>query len=233
MLLDILQSQGDWSVKILTLMIILPAMLISLSCHEFAHAFASYKQGDSYARYSGRMTLNPFKHVDPFGFLSLILLGFGWAKPVPVVPSNFKNGKRSELIVALAGIIANLFLAVVAIFLFNFCRHILFRLPFFATEAGALLASILYLVFEYLAFININLAVFNLLPVPPLDGYRVFKALFERKIGYTFFVNVERYSTFISLALILLLNRTTILSTVSGALFDGINTLVGYIFIGF
>ncbi len=226
MLLDLLLggTSNIW-MSLLSLLIAFPVLLFSLSAHEFAHGFAAYKQGDGYAKMLGRLTLNPFKHLDPIGTLAMLIIGYGWAKPVPVNPGNFKNGNKSLLIVSAAGIIANLLLAFIAVFLQNFVLYIIPNIP--------IVSMVLYNVLLYLAIINLNLAVFNFVPIPPFDGYRIFKALFEGKLSYTFFANAERYSTVICLIFILICNRTGLISTVSGALFDGINYLIHFIFIAF
>ena len=112
MLLDVLFSDNVM-LSLLSVLIALPALLFSLSAHEYAHGFAAYKQGDGFAKSAGRLTLNPFKHIDPIGTLMMLLVGFGWAKPVPIVPGNFRNGRKIMFIVSLAGILTNLILAVV------------------------------------------------------------------------------------------------------------------------
>mgnify|MGYP001129988996 FL=1 len=115
---------GGFSLEaLLSLLITLPFLMLSLSVHEYAHAFAAHKQGDDYARVMGRMTINPLKHIDPLGLLMLVLVGFGWAKPVPIVPSNFKNGRKSMIIVSIAGVLANLIMAFIAINLLYFLHH--------------------------------------------------------------------------------------------------------------
>ncbi len=226
MLLDMLLGGTDniW-MSLLSLLVAFPVLLFSLSAHEFAHGFAAYKQGDGYAKMLGRLTLNPFKHLDPIGTLAMLLIGYGWAKPVPINPGNFKNGKKSMLIVSSAGIIANLLLAFIAVFLQNFILYIIPNIP--------VVSIVLYNVFLYLAIINLNLAVFNFIPIPPFDGYRIFKELFAGKLTYSFFLTAERYSTVICLIFILICNRTGLISVVSGALYDAINYLVHFIFIAF
>ena len=166
------------ALELLSILIAFPALLFSLSAHEWAHGFAAYKQGDGFAKASGRLTLNPFKHLDPLGTLLMLLVGFGWAKPVPVVPSNFKNGRKSMIIVSIAGVLTNLILAVISIFLLYFIQYIIFRdFAWLTSEAGSMAATVVFQVLMYLVIININLAVFNLVPIPPLDGSRVIYAI--------------------------------------------------------
>jgi Zn-dependent protease len=142
-------------------------MLISLPVHEFSHAFAAYKLGDDTAKKMGRLTLNPIKHLDPMGAILMIFTGFGWAKPVPINPNKFKNRKTGFALSALAGPVSNLVLAYLAI--------VLLRL--FRVSLDSFVGMFLY----YLAILNIGLGVFNLLPVPPLDGSRIFSIILPEK----------------------------------------------------
>ena len=142
-----------------------------LPIHEFAHAYAAQKLGDNTALIAGRLTLNPLAHIHPIGAFALILLGFGWAKPVPVNPRNFKNYRRDNALVSLAGPLSNFICALIAIFvnkvLINIFRTILL--------SGAAQTAIYYAVtaLDYFAIINLSLAVFNLLPIRPLDGSNI------------------------------------------------------------
>jgi Zn-dependent protease len=142
-------------------------MLISLPMHEFAHAFAANKLGDDTAKRMGRLTLNPIKHLDPMGAILMIFTGFGWAKPVPINPNNFRNRKTGFALSALAGPVSNLALAYVSI--------VILRLLRLSPSGGA------GLFFFYLAVLNIGLGVFNLIPVPPLDGSRIFSLILPEK----------------------------------------------------
>ncbi|MBI1907925.1 site-2 protease family protein [Candidatus Uhrbacteria bacterium] len=144
------------------------AIVISLTVHEFAHALAGRSLGDPTAEREGRLTLNPAKHIDPLGFLLLLLVGFGWAKPVPFNPYALKNPVRDSVVIALAGPVANLILAGLA--------AIVFRAAVMsgAVSATSLLSPFLVL----LMFVNSALALFNLIPIPPLDGSRLLEALF-------------------------------------------------------
>ncbi len=233
MLLDILFSDNIW-LSLLSLIIVFPALLFSLSAHEFAHGFAAYKQGDGFAKSTGRLTLNPLKHLDPIGTLMMLLVGFGWAKPVPIVPSNFRNGRKSMLIVSFAGVFTNLILATVSMFLLYFFQFIIFsRIDFFYTEMGIAIWDVVYYILYFLVFINLNLAVFNLVPIPPLDGYKIFKEFFGGRLGYNFFMNVERHSTIILLIFLVISNRLDIISGVSGFLFGLMQKVMNLIFTAF
>ncbi len=210
---------------IVAVIAIIAGLLFSLTIHEYAHGLAAYTQGDHYAKNSGRLTLNPFKHLDPIGTVMMLLCGFGWAKPVPIVPSNFKNGKKSMLIVALAGVTCNILLAFILIFLIYFLQFVC-GVDF----AANVWTYMLRIVLINIAFTNIILCIFNLIPVPPLDGYRVVKEIFiNYKNQYTF-VKLERYSMYISIALILILNRTELLSVVGNGIMNAFGSLFNIIF---
>ena len=187
----------------------LPAILIGLTVHEWAHAYAAYRLGDPTARNLGRMTLNPIAHIDLIGFLMLILVGFGWAKPVPVNPRNFKNYKRDDIIVSLAGIVTNLITA----FLFSFV-YVAGILKWGLGTNEAFLT-----IFGSIITINLALAIFNLIPIYPLDGSHVLEALLIRKIP-RFFMFLRQYGQWILLALLF----TGIVSTVLGFLISGISS---------
>ncbi len=233
MLLDILFS-NNILLSLLSLIIVFPALLFSLSAHEYAHGFAAYKQGDGFAKSTGRLTLNPLAHIDPVGTLMMLLVGFGWAKPVPIVPSNFRNGRKSMLIVSFAGVFANLILATVSMFLLYFLQVIVFsQVNFFYTELGLKIWIVIYDILYYLIIVNLNLAVFNLIPIPPLDGYKIFKEFFIGKVSYNFFMNMERYATIILLVFLVVSNRVGIIKGVSGFLFSLMSKVMDLIFIAF
>ena len=154
-------------------LIILPAILIGLSFHEFAHAFAADRLGDSTPRLQGRVTINPMAHVDPFGFLALIFIGFGWGRPVMVNPRNFSHMRRDGLIVDLAGVTMNLILAIIFVGVFKL--FYVFQFDFLNTYMGGVVLSMINAIIQ----INIVLMIFNLLPVPPLDGFGIVTEVFN------------------------------------------------------
>ena len=177
----------------------------TLPIHEFAHAVVADKLGDPTARRNGRLTLNPFAHLDLWGCLMIILVGFGYAKPVPVNMRNFKNPKAGMALVALAGPMSNLIMAI----LFLILRWV------FWVNGSSDFAVILAYFFYYAAFINVSLAVFNLLPIPPLDGSRIATALIPNETYY----KIMQYERYIMIGLFVLL-LTGILTRPLGLLTD-------------
>ncbi|MBU1937446.1 site-2 protease family protein [bacterium] len=181
-----------------TILLFIPGFILGLTFHEVAHGWVADKLGDPTARNAGRLTLNPLPHLDPIGSLMLVFAGFGWAKPVPVNPFNLKNPRKDMLWVALAGPAANL--------LFALGLGIIFQLLFKGQFQRELFgSSVLTLVIIMAVRINIILAVFNLIPVPPLDGSRIIVGLLPPSMtaGYETF---ERFGPFLLLGLILLGN---------------------------
>ena len=177
----------------LQLLYMLPALLLGLTLHEWGHAYAAYRCGDPTARNLGRLSLNPLDHFDILGTLCLLFLGFGWAKPVPVNPRNFRNFRRDDIIVSLAGVTMNLLQVVVFSALFIILvRH---DNMLFFNEA-------FYYIFLNLIGINTTLIIFNLLPIPPLDGSHVAESLFARYIPHSVFLFLRQYGRFILLALL-------------------------------
>ena len=176
---------------IMSLLLVLPGVLIGLSFHEFAHALAATKMGDDTPRLMGRLTLDPFAHFDPIGLGMLLLLGFGYGKPVVVNPARFKNRFWGELLVAISGVLMNFILA----FLFTF---LYLALVFKFNVTNYYVTTIVLKIIS----INIVLMVFNLLPLPPLDGYRVVKRLFIGNVNPQFFWKLEQYGFFIVLILL-------------------------------
>lgn len=174
----------------------LSALFISMPAHEFAHAHAAYKEGDHTAKTLKRYTLAPFAHFDLTGFLFLMVFGIGFAKPVPVDPGNFKRGRKSELRVAVAGVLINLLIGVVSCLLYSIFKN------FFPTLFANGFIGFLYEQF-FLNMISINFmfAFFNLLPLYPLDGYRVVSALSKQDNKFLYFM--RRYSFFIMLILLI------------------------------
>tara|TARA_B110000438_G_C15750886_1_gene622900 strand:- start:621 stop:1259 length:639 start_codon:yes stop_codon:yes gene_type:complete len=145
------------------LIILLPILIFSLCFHEFAHGYIAYKLGDNTASNQGRLTLNPLNHLDPIGSLMILFVGFGWAKPVPVNPVNFIDPRKDMMKVAFAGPASNLLLAFIGGSSMRFINYFNINLN-----------ESMLLVFYFFVFINISLAIFNLLPISPLDGSQIF-----------------------------------------------------------
>ncbi len=168
----------------------IPAVLLALSVHEYSHAYAAYKCGDPTARNLGRMTMDPTKHLDVIGTICLLLFRFGWAKPVPINSRNFKHPRRDNVIVSLSGIIANFILSFIAA-----------GILFFSIAAGASNTIFINIMIPVIA-LNITLGIFNLIPIPPLDGFQLVNSLLTRKAAKVTAV-LYRYGFLILLALIL------------------------------
>lgn len=196
MLFSLLRGNLDFTAALTQVLAILVIVFLVLPFHEWAHAFTALKLGDTSVKYRGRLTLNPMAHIDPFGALALLLFGFGWAKPVPIDPRNFKNPKLGMGIVALMGPVANIVAAIVGGLIFHAIAA--FAPAFFTGEGFGYYVN-LFLVF-YIQ-INVSLAVFNLLPIPPLDGSKIlFVFLPDRAVAWFY-----RYQNIISIVLIALL----------------------------
>ena len=176
-----------------------PIIIISLTFHEWGHAYAAYRMGDPTAKNEGRMTLNPFAHIDLLGFLLLILVGFGWAKPVPVNPRNYRNYKKGETVVSLAGVSMNFVLAILSALILSIIMAVNKSHPM---SAGVF--SRLYVIFYYMLSLNCAHIAFNLLPIYPLDGFHVAEVLLAKHIGYKPFMFLRKYGSIILFAVILI-----------------------------
>lgn len=171
----------------------LPGIVIAMTIHEFGHAFVANLMGDNTAKRAGRMTLDPMKHIDPMGFIMLIIARFGWAKPVPVNPYNFKHERIGSLLVSLAGPLFNIVMAVIAIYISVFLG------PFVRVEA-------FYEVMDNVMWYNIMFAAFNLLPIPPLDGSQIVGAFLPFKYRFL----MQKYEGIGTAIMIFLLFTNTI-----------------------
>jgi len=183
--------------NIQVIILLIPPILLALTFHEYMHGWAAYKMGDPTAKMAGRLTMNPIAHLDPIGTLMLFLVHFGWARPVPVDPRYFRNPKRDMLIVAAAGPLANMFLALLSGLLVR-----LFQSGYFNFLPLGVLQPVYTMVILSLQ-INLALAIFNLLPIPPLDGSKILMGLIPPR--YEAHLNwLERYGSFILMAVIII-----------------------------
>lgn len=217
MLSELLSGQLDFFRVITYILSSLVVIFLTLPIHEFAHGFAATKLGDPTPRYQGRLTVNPFAHIDYIGALCIILFGFGWAKPVGVNAYNFRRPKRDMAITAFAGPLSNLIVALIALILFNLCGFV------YSSLAIAIIFYVAYF-FLFIAQINISLAVFNLIPIPPLDGSRILFAILPDKYYYKL-MRYERYIYYGLIALIFLGALDVPLNTASNFIFGLLNTV--------
>ena len=201
---------------------LIPVVLLSLTLHEWGHAFAAHKCGDDTAKNLGRMTLNPFAHLDLIGFASMLLFGFGWAKPVPVNSRNFRSYKKGEAIVSLAGVFMNFVLVIAFSILTMFFLYLAYHRSY-----SWLSSEILWSVLSLGITINIVLMIFNLLPIFPLDGYHIFELLFARILPAKVFLFLRRYGQFILIGLLMLMHFTCFspASKLSGLVLKGLSEL--------
>lgn len=186
-------------------LLMIPVLLISLTIHEYSHGYVAYKLGDPTAKDAGRLSLNPLRHLDPVGTLMMIIARIGWAKPVPINPSYFKDPKKGTILVSIGGPLSNLLMAFIGVILFE----ITYVISYANIVAGETFV-IYYMNFLVMFFsVNINLAVFNLLPVPPLDGSKILSGILptevyfrymqkERIIGIIFIMIVMVFPTALS-----------------------------------
>ena len=205
MLFTILQG-GSLADILIELILILPVIMFALSLHETAHGYAAYKCGDMTAYHMGRLTLNPLRHLDPVGFLCMLVFGFGWAKPVPINTRNFTNPKRGMAISAAAGPLSNLLLGLISAALYGVFAALGAYLSYrsgsaFLTTAVGWTAVIC----ELSAYLNLVFAVFNLLPIPPFDGSRLAFAFLPPK-AYFGMMKYERQIMFGILITLLVLS---------------------------
>lgn len=186
--------------SLLDYLYIIPAALITIILHELAHGLVSTWFGDPTPKETGRLTLNPIKHIDPIGLLCLIFFHFGWAKPVIIDPSYYKNKKVGITLVSLAGPIMN-FLIMLVSFLF---MGIVYKIMISTNSSDNTFLNIIFTFFAYLAILNIGLGLFNLIPIPPLDGSKAIGIVLPRN-AYEEYMGYQKYGTFFMLGIMLVI----------------------------
>lgn len=230
MLFEILGNDTS-TLQILQLVLAIPCIMIALSFHEAAHGYAAYKMGDPTARNLGRLTLNPIKHLDPFGCLIMLIAGYGWAKPVPINTRYFKNQKKGMALTALAGPATNLALGLAGV--------LTYRIISLVASIGSVNYAIshneglynlflaLFLLLQTFTLYNFSFALFNMIPIPPFDGSRVMFAFLPDK----YYFGIMRYERYIMIALLIFMTVGPGFSvgTIAWYMMDGINRLLDLI----
>jgi len=226
MLIDAIRS-GFSADTVVQLLLFIPVILISLTVHEYSHGYAAYLCGDMTARNFGRLTLNPVKHLDPIGTIMMLIFGFGYAKPVPINPRNFRKPRRDICIVSVAGPLSNLVLCFFGILFWRLSVVLVLKYGGYELvstnlfSAWAMFATNFY-------YANAVLCVFNMIPIPPLDGSRLLSTVLPAKIAYT----LAKYENYIMIGVLVLLYFGAldgIISFIGNGIIGGLNSVVNLI----
>ena len=204
---------------LLNLLLCLPAVIIAITFHEFAHAWVADKLGDDTPRYQGRLNLNPMSHIDPVGFILLMFAGFGWGKPVQINPRNFNRNvstQKGEALVSVAGPLMNFILAIISAIVLGVV-YIFASSSFLASVAG----RIIYILLQQIAITNIGLGVFNLIPLPPLDGSKIFMSVLPYK-ARTWIISYSHIFYYIFLAIWITGLAGIIISPIISLIYNGL-----------
>ena len=227
MLSHLLRGSGDIQSYVISLLLSIPIVLLALSVHETAHGFVADKLGDPTARNYGRLTLNPIKHLDPIGTVCMLLFGFGWARPVPINSRYFKKPRRDMALTAIAGPISNILMALVFGLLINLWFFLLSEVITINSYLAFNMASYLYIFLYYGVSLNVTLAVFNLLPIPPLDGSRVVTAFLPPKAAYAY-IKHERIISLVLMVALFIGVLSPVIRLFSNLLIDKIFYITGF-----
>ena len=209
------------------LLLFIPVILISLTVHEYCHGYAAYKCGDMTARNFGRLTLNPVKHLDPIGTIMMLVFGFGYARGVPINARNFNKPRRDICIVSIAGPLSNLVLCFIGVLIFKLTMALCIRVEAFEfMNSSFFYALVVFLTNFYYA--NATLCVFNLIPIPPLDGSRLLTTLLPARIS----IKLNQYESYIMIAVLVLLYFGAldgIINFLGNAVLSGVDALISLI----
>lgn len=226
MLVDAIRG-GFSSTDVVQILLFLPVILISLTVHEYCHGYAAYKCGDMTARNFGRLTLNPIKHLDPIGTIMMLIFGFGYAKPVPINPRNFRKPRRDICIVSVAGPLSNLILCFVGMFVAKLVDALVWKYEVvLVNNLNFYTAWAMFIINFYYA--NAVLCVFNMIPIPPLDGSRLLSTVLPAKAAFT----LAKYENYIMIGVLVLLYFGAldgIISFVGNGIIGGIDSLLNFV----
>lgn len=213
----------EFGLKLVYFMIMIISLLPALTLHEWAHGYAAYKLGDDTAKADGRLSLNPLDHLDPMGAIMMLLVGFGWAKPVPINTRKFKKPKRDIAITSIAGPLMNFIMAIISGLLFVLSVYICR-----ANNITGITAEVIVTIFNYSMLLNIGLGLFNLIPIPPLDGSNVLMCVLPPKVAMQY-SKLRYYSHYIMIGIVLLNRMPYPLSMISDIIFMPLDFLRGFL----